>query len=157
MVRTWCLVLALVCSMSTASAQSPKGVASEATRMEAKQLLEAMQMGKVMNQTMQGVLETQLASNPNLAQFKDDLVLFMEKHASYEALFPDLVELYAQTYSVEEMRELNRFYKSPIGQRTVELMPDLMARAQQMGIERVEANKAELVAMVLKRLGASKP
>jgi hypothetical protein len=150
-------MLALVFSVGTASAQSPKGGASDATRMEAKQLLEAMQMGKVMNQTMQGVLETQLSTNPNLAQFKDDLVLFMEKHASYEALYPDLVELYAQTYSAEELRELNRFYKSPIGQRTVELMPELMARAQQMGVQRVEDNKAELVAMVLKRMAASKP
>ena len=157
MFRSWCVVACIVFSMGSALAQNTNVASSPEAHQEAKLLLDTMHMGKSMNSAMQGMLQTQLASNPKMLQFKDDLELFINKHASYEALYPDLLELYAQTYSVEEMRELTRFYKSPIGQRTIELMPELMIRAQQMGVKRVEDNKAELVEMVIKRMSSSKP
>ncbi len=157
MFRSWFVAGCILVSMGAALAQNTNGASIPAAHQAAKQLLETMQMSKAMNSAMLDMLRIQMASTPQISQFKDDLEVFMKKHASYEALYPDLVELYAQTYSVEEMQELTRFYKTPIGQRTIEVMPGLMIRAQQMGAKRVEDNKAELVDMVIKRMLPSKP
>jgi hypothetical protein len=152
----WSMVLLLV-SLNTAWAQSSSPVAHDASRAQAKRMLEAMQMGKTMDRVMQNVLQAQLDSNPNMLEFKEDLEFFFKKHLSYEATFSEIVELYAETYSADEMVEITRFYQSPVGQRTLELMPELAARSQQIGIQRVEDNKAELVDMVLKRIGTIQP
>lgn len=152
MVRALLVAVFLVSSMGVTWAQSPKAGVSEA-----KQLLEIMKMGDIMDSTMEKVLDSQLAASPGLEPFKDDLVVFLKKYASYEALYTDLVDLYAETYTAQEMVELIRFYKSPIGQRTLEVMPDLLSKSQQLGLQRVEDNKAELADMLVNRMALSKP
>lgn len=155
MVRASLVAVFLVASMGATWAQSPNAGVTTATQQEAKNLLESMKMGAIMDRTMEKVLESQLAAKPEMVKFKEDLVLFLKKHASYEALYPHLVDLYAQTYTAQEMVELTRFYNSPIGQRTLEVMPELLSKAQQLGLQRVEENKAELVDMVIKRMASS--
>ena len=152
----WSMFLLLV-SLHTVWAQSASSVVKDASRAEAKRLLEAMQMGKTLDMGLEAMLKAQLASNPDMVHFKKEYEFFLKKHLSYEAISSDLVELYADSYSVDEMVEITRFYQSPVGQRTLELTPKLFARSQQIGNQRVEANKAELEALIRKRMAASKP
>ena len=152
----WGMALLLV-SLNPAWAQSSSPVANDASRAEAKRMLGAMQMGKTLDIGLEAMLKAQLASDPSMVQFKEDYEFFLKKHLSYEAISSDLVELYADSYTVDEMVEITRFYQSPVGQRTLDLTPKLFARSQQIGNQRVEANKAELAALIRNRMAASKP
>ena len=43
-----------------------------------------------------------------------------------------MIETYASVYSEEELRELAGFYNSPLGQKFVRKMPELMTATMQM-------------------------
>jgi hypothetical protein len=44
-----------------------------------------------------------------------------------------MIPVYAQHYSVAELRQLGAFYKTPVGAKTLRLMPQLMNEGMQAG------------------------
>lgn len=44
-----------------------------------------------------------------------------------------IVPVYARHYTIEEMRQLATFYKTPVGVKSLRLMPQLMAEGMQLG------------------------
>lgn len=45
----------------------------------------------------------------------------------------EMVPVYAETYSLEEIQQLTAFYASPIGQKMLAKMPQLMSRSMEIG------------------------
>jgi len=54
------------------------------------------------------------------------------KEMSWQSVRGEFISLYTSIYMEEEIRELIKFYKSPIGQRFVEKMPLLTERTMQI-------------------------
>lgn len=49
-----------------------------------------------------------------------------------DQMVDEMVPLYADTYTVDEIRQLSAFYQSPLGQKMMANMPKLMARSMEI-------------------------
>jgi len=58
-----------------------------------------------------------------------DLVM---KEMSWDKLKGDYISIYAETFTVEELKGLVQFYESPIGKKFIEKQPELMQRSMQI-------------------------
>ncbi len=98
---------------------------------------------------------SKVAFSPFLKQFKgqgysDEAVKEVSEAA--DAYFgqvsgdPDLKEemakMYEKVYTVEELKELIAFYKSPVGQKSLQLMPSLTQEGGKMGEKYAEKYSA---------------
>ena len=55
-----------------------------------------------------------------------------------------IVELYAQTFSVKELKELTAFYKTPLGKKAYAVFPELMAKGAKLGAIECQKRMPEL-------------
>lgn len=78
----------------------------------------------------------------------------MDEHFRYEDIEPEMARLYADLYTEEEMRGMIAFYHTPIGQRMVETLPELMAGSQRVAQERLQAVMPHLVERITEVLEA---
>ena len=135
-VLTWTLLL------------SPVALASDDAHAEAEMLLSVTGMEQAIEQTKEQMLDVQLRQNPALAPYKHVMLEFFRKYMSYESIKPQLVELYAEAFSAAELKEINAFYRTPTGEKTIAVMPTLMTKSAMIGAARVEENVAELQRMI---------
>jgi len=105
-------------------------------------------MAEALEQSVEQILNLQLQQNPGLPPYKGVLVRFFKKHMSYGSLKPEMIQLYANTFSAAELREINQFYATETGKKTIKQMPALMAQGGQIGASRVQENMSELQTMI---------
>lgn len=55
-----------------------------------------------------------------------------------------ITRLYAESFTKDELVELTAFYKSPLGQKTLVAMPDLMKKSSLAGMEEAKSKQALL-------------
>lgn len=115
---------------------------------EAEILLTTMGIEEAMTQTMSQMVDLQLQQNPTLAPFKSVMMEFFAKHMSWASLKPELLKIYSEAFSAKELREINEFYATDTGRKTIQLMPSLSAQGGQIGAARVQVNIGELQAMI---------
>lgn len=115
---------------------------------EAEKLFNILGMKSALEQSMSQMLDLQLQQNPNLAPFRAVMMQFFQKHMSYESLKPDMLRIYAETFTGAELKEINAFYSTEVGKKTIEKMPALMTQGAQIGAARVQANIGELQEMI---------
>jgi len=115
---------------------------------EAEKMVNSMDMQKVLESSIDQLLDAQIQQNPAMAPFKSVMTKFLSKHMSFESLKPDLVAIYAEAFTAQELRDINKFYQTETGRKTIKLMPELMAKGSKLGMERVQKNSAELERMI---------
>ena len=138
--KVFVLIIALgVSSMSLADAASEK---------EAEKLLNMVGTQEVMEQSMSQMLDIQLQLNPALAPYKGVMMEFLNENMSYESLKPELIKMYSEEFTSSELREINAFYSTDVGKKSIEKMPSLMMQGGQLGATRVQENIGDLQAMI---------
>lgn len=132
-------------------------VASPESEREAEKLFAAIGMEEAMTQSMSQMVDLQLSQmvdlqllqNPAMeALLRSVIMEFFQKHMSWESLKPEFLKIYSEAFSAEELREINDFYATGTGRKTIKLMPSLMAQGGQIGAARLQANIGELEAMI---------
>jgi len=118
--------------------------ADEGRYKEAEALLEAMRMDTMLNQSIDQMMEVQLQQNPALTPYRHIMEQFMKKYLSYESLKPEMIKLYAQTFTKEELNDITAFYRTPTGQKTMQAMPKLIAQGARLGQAKMQAHLPEL-------------
>ena len=132
----------------TALGVSSMSLADVASEKEAEKLLDMVGTQAVMEQSMSQMLDIQLQQNPALAPYKGVMMEFLNKNMSYESLKPDLVKMYSEEFTSSELREINAFYSTDVGKKSIEKMPTLMMQGGQLGATRVQENIGDLQAMI---------
>lgn len=122
--------------------------ADAASEKEAEILLNSMGMEEAMVQSMSQMIDLQIQQNPTLGPYKSVMMEFFDIHMSWESLKPEFLRIYAEAFSAGELQEINRFYATDTGKKTIKLMPFLMAEGSQVGISRVQDNIGELQVMI---------
>ena len=138
----------IVFVLITALSMSSMSLADEASEKEAEKLLDMVGTQAVMEQSMSQMLDIQLQQNPALAPYKGVMMEFLNKNMSYESLKPDLVKMYSEEFTSSELREINAFYSTNVGKKSIEKMPKLMMQGGQLGATRVQENINDLQAMI---------
>jgi hypothetical protein len=101
-----------------------------------------------MEQSMSQMLDIQLQQNPALAPYKGVMMEFLNENMSYESLKPELIKMYSEEFTSSELREINAFYLTDVGKKSIEKMPTLMMQGGQLGATRVQENIGDLQAMI---------
>ena len=73
---------------------------------------------------------------------------FLSKYMSWASLKDDVAKLYTTEFSESELNELNKFYQTPLGRKTVQKMPALMAKGAEIGQKRMQEHLPELQAAI---------
>jgi hypothetical protein len=136
MKRLICLVLFALCLPLTAHAD-------DATkRAKVQEMLDLLHLDKLMAQMMD-VAEQQASAitshtvGKNLSPqqkskvdaFQKQLFGYIESQLSWKALEPQYVDLYAQTFSEEDIDGMLAFYKSPAGVSMIAKTPELSMKS----------------------------
>ena len=123
-------------------------LADVASEKEAEKLLDMVGTQAVMEQSMSQMLDIQLQQNPALAPYKGVMMEFLNDNMSYESLKPELIKMYSEEFTSSELREINAFYLTDVGKKSIEKMPTLMMQGGQLGATRVQENINDLQAMI---------
>jgi len=84
----------------------------------------------------------------------------LEQAVGWDKLKPDMVKLYTSNFNEQEMKELIRFYESPLGKKVLEKMPTLTAQSAQLTQGKLEAavpKVNQLLAEMTTKLTPKKP
>lgn len=131
------------------------GVAAEAISETHKQaaldLLNEMEMETTMVGSASVTADFMIEQNPVLAPYRDVLINWAASFLTWETFAPKMVEIYADSFTESELRELSDFYQTPVGKKTIRLLPELMNKGMMIGAEVAEEHRDELEIMIRKR------
>ena len=142
------MIFSRVIVLITALGVSSMSLADVASEKEAEKLLDMVGTHAVMEQSMSQMLDIQLQQNPALAPYKGVMMEFLNENMSYESLKPELIKMYSEEFTSSELREINAFYSTDVGKKSIEKMPTLMMQGGQLGATRVQENIGDLQAMI---------
>jgi hypothetical protein len=141
------LALALALAAGGAHAQS----AAE-QRAAATELLVAMRAPEALQGSIQATVDAQLRASPELAGVQDVIRDFIARYVSWDALREQYVEIYASSFTEDELRAMTDFYRSDVGQKLARATPRLTAQLAALGERAVQEHRAELQRLILARL-----
>jgi hypothetical protein len=136
-----CLLALVVVISATAPAVRAD---TQSHRKAAEELFRAMNIDKQMESALNQTLTLQIKQNPQLEPYKEAMRKFFAKHISYEALKDDLVQIYVEEFTEEELRQILAFYQTAAGKKMVEKGPALMGKCMQLGMNRITKHEDEL-------------
>lgn len=132
-------LLAFLLSAAPGAAQSLPG-ATEASRAEARALVEAIGMTGQMRQMVpplaQSMVRSLAQTNPGdaaAAQQVVDEILMPEILAHLSEMSDLAVEVYAAQFTAEDLRDLRSFYETPVGRRLIAAQPVIATQMFQFG------------------------
>jgi hypothetical protein len=122
-----------------------------------ERLLVAADAERQHTQAIENGVAARMRANPAMAAYADLIQAFLQRYASFEAVKPDLLQLYRQFFSESEVEELIRFHQSDFGRRFMPRLDALALRSGEMSAERIRAHASEVTAAILARATASPP
>jgi uncharacterized protein len=124
---------------------------AQSHRKAAENLLIVMEVDKSLPQIANQVVENQLQQNPQLAPQREVLQRFLTKYVNWESVKEDTITAYTQEFTEPELKKLAEFYKTPLGKKANEKMPQLVFISGQIGLKKAQGNQAELRQMIEER------
>jgi hypothetical protein len=149
------LAVALVlAALATAPAAAQP---SQAQRAAATELLVAMRVPELLDNSVRASMEAQLRVTPELRGMEEVMREFARRYVSWEALREQYVELYATTFTEDELRSMTDFYRSDVGQKLARTTPRLLAEGAALGERAIQQHRGELEQMIRARLRPPAP
>lgn len=147
----WIAGLALILSMSIGGAvaaessqQDASGSPDEATMKAAAELVEQRYKGQMNERLRQGMKRTLLQSMPKLRQHPDAVEQFVNENTSRGALAEYMKREYAKRFTKDELEKLTEFYKTDVGQKTLQVVPEIESGAMRWSMKKLQQNSASL-------------
>ena len=148
-VLLWCLLVIstfpvrgqTVDQPNSAQTTEPKATLSidPAKQADIRRLIELTGGKKIASQfmgMMENTIKPSVTNSLPAGEYRSKLVdLFFERlHSKVEAQLVDLaLPLYDKYYSADEIKSLIQFYETPLGEKTISVMPIVMAEMQASG------------------------
>jgi uncharacterized protein len=138
------------CLITVALGLSPVVALGDAQshRRAAENLLIVMEVDKSLPKIAEQVVENQLQQNPQLAPQREILQRFLTKYVNWASVKEDTITAYTHEFTEPELKKLTEFYKTPVGKKASEKMPQLAFIAGQLGLKKAQAHQAELRQML---------
>jgi hypothetical protein len=131
-------------------------------RAKVQEMLELLHLDRTLDQMMK-MLEQEATAATNakldgrhatpgqkdgIDAFQKQLFDYIGTQLSWESMKSDYVDLYAQTFTEDEIDGMLAFYKSPAGAAVIAKTPELAAKAGLLGAKKMLALKPEIQKMV---------
>lgn len=155
-------IIAVACCPFVTSAAPDANTPAAA---DIKALLQANGTGDIGNQvgpvTAQQIIITLHRVNPNLSASADAIVTdvvvtYMRQQAEHDRVVDRLIPIYSKYLTKDDVRQLTDFYRSPIGRKLVNVMPEISLESARVGQQWAESILPGLQAKLLDRLRAEK-
>jgi hypothetical protein len=111
-------------------------------------LFKLTRMEQKINESVESIAQLQLRQNPGLAAKSDQLTAFLERHIGWNAVKADLYAMYMQTFTEDELKTINDFYITPLGQKVIVIVPQLVQERNRLAMQRLQENVGELQAIM---------
>jgi len=125
------------------TAQPPAATPSH--RAAVRELLEATHIREMLDKSSEAMLQSQLKQMPQLVPVADVIRDFYHEQMDWKVMEPELTQLYLEVFTEQELRDITAFYKTPLGQKMLAKMPQLMARSSELANARVQAALPKLM------------
>jgi len=116
----------------------------ETHRQAVDKLFELTDMQQKIAESVDNVLAMQLGQNPALREHRDLVRAWLEKTIGWEGLKDHVTDMYLQTFTEQELVEMNAFYGSPTGRKVIRRLPELVQQRNHLAMQRMQDNIAEL-------------
>jgi uncharacterized protein len=148
------MALTLVCSSARADEASKRAKAEQLftllhmDRMMDQLLAAVKNQMQQMVQTMPGGDDATPEQKKQIADFQQRVLNLVNDKLGWKALEPDFINLYASTYTEDELDGILAFYKSPTGQKMIAKTPELTAKSTELTQQKMREVQPELNQMV---------
>jgi|SRR5690554_1138343 len=88
------------------------------------------------------------ASNPQMTPYIPVIREWAEKYLSWEEMREPMADIYRKYFENDEIEQLLTFYRTPVGEKSVDLMPVLFQEGGQLGMQIAQQHQGELEAMI---------
>lgn len=141
------LALALLVMAAAPAAAQPEPSAGEVQAV--REFLQVTRTSEVFSRTLEIMLQDGAMGEEMPEEFGGVMREFFAEHFRYEDLEPGFIRMYTDLFTEQELRDLIAFYRTPTGQRMVELTPEITARTQQLTTELMEEAMPALMEMMM--------
>lgn len=152
--RLAALFAVLACCSAVCRADAPSSAPVSSHTQAAMDLLRVTNVESMIDQQTQAMMGAMVQQNPQLAPFSDVILKWAGTYISWKQLGPQFVSLYEANFTEAELRELLKFYQSPVGQKSLSKVPELTRSAMQVGMAAAQAHAPELIQMINERKAA---
>lgn len=154
------LILALVLLFAGALPAAAQGEPSAEEMAAAREVLRASQAREGFVRGFElGMAES--AGSDMTEQMKSVIREVMLEEFDWDEMEPEYARLYADLFTLDELRQLTAFYNSPVGRRMAETSPELAVGVQRIVNPRLQAVLPRLMQRVMeqasKEEGGTKP
>ena len=148
----------LLCWTSPAPAQAPSPEAMTAARTLVTTLKFSDRYKALLPAILLSIKPTLTQDRPEIERDYDAMTAMVADAYTpyYKAMIESVATLYAGSFSVEELREIEAFYRRPVGQKFLETSPGILQQGIQIGDDggrkAAEDIKARLTQLVRQKL-----
>jgi len=138
------------CLITVALGLSPVVVLGDehSHRKAAEELLLVLEVEKSLPKVVAQVVANQVQHNPQLAPQREVLQRFLTTYVNWDSVKEETITAYTQEFTEPELKTLTEFYKTPLGKKASEKMPQLALIAGQIGLRQAQAHQTELQQML---------
>jgi len=111
---------------------------------EVETLFRLTQMEKKVDEGIDTLLALQMRQSPELAPRESVMRGFLERNIGWQALRPDLTAMYLAAFTEEELKQMNAFYVTPVGQKVLTRVPELVEERNRLAAQRLKDRIGEL-------------
>ena len=154
-------LIALAIGQANAASASPESIEELLVATKSEAMMDSMyrNVGQIMRQSMQKVVAGKLLA-PEQQQILDALpgkfVAVMRTELTWDALKPQYVQLYRETFDQEEIDGLLAFYRSTAGQAFVNMMPTVLQKSMAISQSRMQTLLPRMRAAIEQALAEAK-
>jgi hypothetical protein len=158
-----CMLIAALAAWTSVTAFSAD-TGREERLLEARAVMAAAQVDRQLD-ALTAAMSTAFAREfAHTAQARDSRMMDIIMSESMESmkeqmtqpggLFDMIVETYAAQFSLDELRQIRAFYESPVGQRVLQELPQMMQRMMPQAIKAGRESAPQLCGRIKARLAA---
>ena len=133
---------------------APAQNASEESKAAAGKLIETMgvreELAKNFKAAMEPMLQPMIQQmGLNAEQVSELNAIFTswwEEDIDQDAIVDQYKEIYAETFTADELKEMSLFYETPLGKKVLMTMPELTQKGMQIGMNAAQSKQGELMA-----------
>jgi hypothetical protein len=152
-------VTALALTLGLASAVQAQSDIPSDKREAIERLIALMDLDQMAEQTAAAMEQQMVAairqSNPNFPEEAMQIVVdtFNEESRTFvNQSFDEIPGIMAKYYTTQEIDEIIAFYETPVGQKSLEVMPQLTQEIQSVMIPKAQVFQQEVVAKIQQNL-----
>ncbi|NPA50994.1 MAG: DUF2059 domain-containing protein [Epsilonproteobacteria bacterium] len=159
------ILLASLLAFGAGDKKETKAANSEGIK-AAYELFKTMHFKENLERTAKELTDVQILRQPTLQPYRDIIENFFKKYLVWDKLKKEMAKLYVKEFTPQELKKLNDFYKTPLGQKTLKVMPKLARESaaiwQKMVAKHIPelqkeiAKKAKLIEEAAKKLQQQK-